>query len=238
MQRGPGPVNSLYWVSRDQSLSQDQSRDRQSMISILFLISKVLVLILILISELLISEFSLEISSRSTLLLCKISYKKLLKLFTNRQKRDSMERIHPGDTHGLRTSIFISFFNFRLGPGVYTAALEKCMHAHSWTENQAAKIQLSVVLILISDISDLDISDLDISDLDLRDSDLDLDLGLSDLGLDLDLGPSCLGPNTGTLITLIHFQSWIGTALPCLGAYTLSGIKLSTLWLQGKSTNR
>ena len=48
--------------------------------------------------------------------------------------------------YGLRTSIFISFLNFRLGPGVYTAALEKCMHAHSWTENQAAKIQLSVVL--------------------------------------------------------------------------------------------
>ena len=62
------------WVSRD------QSRDRQSMISILFLISKVLVLILILISELLISEFSLEISSRSTLLLCKISYEKAFKI--------------------------------------------------------------------------------------------------------------------------------------------------------------
>ena len=56
-----------------------------------------------------------------------------------------MERIHPGDTHGLRTIIFISFFNFRLGPGVYTAALEKCMHAHSWTESQAAEIQLSMV---------------------------------------------------------------------------------------------
>ena len=52
--------------------------------------------------------------------------KKLLKSFTNRRKRDSMERIHPRDTHGLHTSIFISFFNFRLGPGVYTAALEKC----------------------------------------------------------------------------------------------------------------
>ena len=51
-----------------------------------------------------------------------------------------MERIHPGDTHGLHTIIFISFFNFRLGPGVYTAALEKCMHAHSWIENQAAEI--------------------------------------------------------------------------------------------------
>ena len=49
--------------------------------------------------------------------------KKLLKSFTNQRKRDSMERIHPGDTHGLRTSIFISFFNFRLGRGVYTAAL-------------------------------------------------------------------------------------------------------------------
>ena len=36
-----------------------------------------------------------------------------------------------------------------------------------------------MVLILISDISDLD-----------------LDLGLSDLGLYLDLGPSGLGPNT------------------------------------------
>ena len=84
-----------------------------------------------------------------------------------------MERIHPEDIHGLHTSIFIwIFFNFRLGPGVYTAALEKCMHAHSWTENQAAEIQLSVVssgglvvLILISDISDLDLGD---SDLDLE----------------------------------------------------------------------
>ena len=45
-----------------------------------------------------------------------------------------------------------------------------------------------VVLILISDISDLDLGDSDL--------DLDLDLGLSDLGLDLDLGPSGLGPNT------------------------------------------
>ena len=41
-----------------------QSRDQQSMISILFLISKVLVLILMLILQLLISEFSLEISSK------------------------------------------------------------------------------------------------------------------------------------------------------------------------------
>ena len=97
-----------------------------------------------------------------------------------------MERIHPGDTHGLRTSIIISFFNFRLGPGVYTAALEKCMHAHSWTEKSSSRNLNKrglVVLILISDISDLDVN-------------LDLDLGLSDLGLDLDLGPSGLGPNT------------------------------------------
>ena len=72
--------------------------------------------------------------------------KKLLKSFTNRRKCDSMDRIHPENIHGLCTSIFIwIFFNFRLGPGVYTAALEKCMHAHSWTENQAAEIQLSVV---------------------------------------------------------------------------------------------
>ena len=99
----------------------------------------------------------------------KYHMKKLLKSFTNWQKRDSIERIHPVDTNGLRTSIFISSFNFPLGPGVYTAALEKCMHAHSWMENQAAEIQLRVglvVLILISEISDLD----------LRDSDLDLEL--------------------------------------------------------------
>ena len=137
--------------------------------------------------------------------------KELLKLFTNRRKRNSMERIHPGDTHGLRTSSFISFFNFRLGPGVYTAALEKCMHAHSWTENQAAEIQFCflsfpflfvikrglVVLILISDISDLD----------LGDSDLDLELWILILILISD--PLVLDP------TLDWFQSLPITILFC-----------------------
>ena len=115
------------------------------MISILFLISKVLVLILI--SVLLISEFNLEISSRSTLLLRKISYEKAFKLVHQSAKtRLHGTDIYPGDTHGLHSCIFISFFNFCLGPGVYTAALEKCMHPNSWVKNQAAKIQLSVVL--------------------------------------------------------------------------------------------
>ena len=53
-----------------------------------------------------------------------------------------------------------------------------------------------MVLILISDISDLD----------LGESDLDLDLGLSDLGLDLDLGPSGLGPNTAGEYAIITYD--------------------------------
>ena len=148
------------------------------------------------------SEFSLDISSRLTLLLHKISFQNS---FTNRRKLDSMEWIHPGIHMDCVLVFWYPYKIWVIGPGVYTAALESICTLIVGLNIKQPEYRILRLLSFTFIIRNLAWS---------RGLDLDLWNIWSwsrrfwsqnwavehDLGLDLDLGPSGLGPNTGLIL--------------------------------------